>query len=102
MLVSRLDHAAQAVYIDAETRVYDDIGCLATDESAQTGQYRFYVHTSDGTWADVATARFVRGGGARTPMGYDIVAIGAASAANRAGTPTLTWAELIDELEHER
>jgi hypothetical protein len=35
-------------------------------------------------------------------MGYDIVAIGAASAANRAGTPTLTWAELIDELEHER
>lgn len=102
MLISRLDHAAQAVYTDAETRMYDDIGCLATDEAARTGQYRFYVHTSDGRWADVTAARFVRGSGARTPMGYDIVARAAVGAAGRPEAPALTWAELLEALEHGR
>lgn len=98
MLVSRLDHAAQAVYADADTRAYDDVGCLATDAEAPRGQHRLYVHTAGG-WTAVGAARFVLGSGAQTPMGYDVLAFPAAEAPERGGTRALSWAELVAALE---
>jgi hypothetical protein len=99
MLISRLYHAAQAVYADADTRFYDDVGCLATDDEARAGRYQFYVHTAVSQWTDVADARFVLGSGARTPMGYDVIALGPGE--QRPGTEDLramTWDELQNEL----
>jgi hypothetical protein len=98
MLISRLDHAAQAVHADAETRFYDDVGCLATDAEATRGEHRLYVHTNGGQWTAVRDARFLLGNGVRTPMGYDVVAFAE-------GDPpgpdmrALTWDELKTALE---
>jgi hypothetical protein len=99
MLVSTLDHAAQAVYRDADARVYDDVGCLATDAGARSGEHRFFVHTRAGGWTDVEEARFVREPFVRTPMNYGIVALTGAEAAARPAGDVLTWAQLVERLE---
>jgi copper chaperone NosL len=101
MLVSSLDHAAQAVYADAEARVYDDVGCLATDADSRNGTYRFYVHTRDGRWTEVGKARFVHDNEVSTPMSYGLVALTDAEAA-RQRVPVRTWNEIVAELEEER
>jgi hypothetical protein len=101
MLVSSLDRAAQAVYADADTRVYDDVGCLATDRESRTGTYRFYVHTRDGRWTEVGMARFVHDAGVSTPMSYGIVALTEAEAA-RQQVAALTWTEIVARLGEER
>jgi hypothetical protein len=97
MLISSLDHAAQAVHADADARFYDDVGCLATDGDARVAGHRLFVHTRGGAWTDVNAARFLRGTGVRTPMSYDIVALTETEAGK--DSRVLTWEQLVGSLD---
>ncbi len=59
--ITSLDAAAQAVFSDGTTRVYDDLGCLATDRATLRRGGQLYVQFAGGKgWArveDVAPQR---------------------------------------------
>lgn len=99
MLVSSEPESAQWVGSGEETRFYDDIGCLATDDWAPSGRNSRFVHAG-GRWLPVDRAYFGRPRDASTPMGYGILAFpDRREAASRdRDRRALTWVELVSEL----
>ena len=74
-VVSSLDAAAQAVCTDGTARIYDDIGCMATDPEALRGAARLYVQLAGGKgWARVEDITFASPPDAKTPQGYNYLA----------------------------
>jgi hypothetical protein len=74
-VVSSLDAAAQAVYSDGTARIYDDIGCMATDPDALRGTAQLYVQLAGGKgWARVEDITFASPPGTKTPQGYNYLA----------------------------
>jgi hypothetical protein len=74
-LVSSLDAAAQAVYTDGSVRIYDDLGCMATDPKALHGLAQLYVQLAGGRgWVRVEDITFASPPGTRTPQGYNYLA----------------------------
>jgi hypothetical protein len=74
-VVSSLDAAAQAVYNDGTVRVYDDLGCMATDPEALKGMAQLYVQLAGGRgWVRVEDITFASPPGARTPRGFNYLA----------------------------
>jgi copper chaperone NosL len=99
MLVSSEPDCAQWVASGEETRFYDDIGCLATDDWAPSGRNSRFVH-GGGRWLPVERAYFGRPRDESTPMGYGIRAFpdrARAASRDRDGR-AWTWAELVSEL----
>ena len=71
-VVSSLDSAAQAVYTDGTARIYDDIGCMATDPEALRGTAQLYVQLAGGKgWVRVEDITFASPPDAKTPQGYN-------------------------------
>jgi copper chaperone NosL len=89
MMVSRVADSAQAVFPDADTRFYDDIGCLLRDAGARRPGARLYARAAgDTAWLPVEAAWFASPAGRQTPMGYGLAAYATeaeAKAADRAG-----------------
>jgi copper chaperone NosL len=101
MLISSLDHAAQAVAPGEEPRFYDDRGCLATDAASLPAGSRLFVQLDGGAgWIDAAEAFFAFPADARTPMGYGVTAFPTESDAARADRDgrALRWADVLDRL----
>lgn len=74
-VVSSLESAAQAAYTDGTVRIYDDIGCMATDPEALRGAAQLYVQLAGGKgWARVEDIMFASPPGAKTPQGYNYLA----------------------------
>lgn len=79
-----------------ETRFYDDIGCLAADWRARSGDGRAFVRIA-GEWSDATDASFARPAAVATAMGSGIVAfalVAEARAADREGR-ALTFDEVV-------
>jgi hypothetical protein len=74
-VVSSLDSAAQAVNTDGTARIYDDIGCMATDPEALRGTAQLYVQLAGGKgWVRVEDITFASPPDAKTPQGYNYLA----------------------------
>jgi hypothetical protein len=74
-MILTLDAAAQVVYTDGRTRVYDDLGCLATDDAALAGGGEFYVQFVGGKgWARVDDVHFASPTDRTSPQGYNYFA----------------------------
>ncbi len=74
-VIRSLDAAAQVVHVDGTTRVYDDIGCLATDAAALGGGGQFYVQFAGGKgWVRVEEAHFARQPDRQSPRGFNYFA----------------------------
>lgn len=102
MLISREPDSAEWVAAGEETRFYDDIGCLATDDWTPRGRNLRFVHV-DGRWMSADDVFFARPADASTPMGYGVVAFeDAQKAASRdRGGRARRWNELVSELRAE-
>ena len=74
MLISTEVGSAQIVSADADTRFYDDVGCLAADWASHARADRAFVRVSTGAWIDAADAVYARPSAARTAMGSGFVA----------------------------
>jgi copper chaperone NosL len=105
MMISTLDHAAQAVAPGEEPRFYDDRGCLAKDAASLPSGARFFVQRNGGAgWIDASAAFFASPTNARTPMGYGITAFRTEAEASRADRDgrARRWAEVVREIkEHD-
>jgi hypothetical protein len=74
-VVTSLDAAAEAVYPDGTVRVYDDLGCMATDPEALRGPAQLYVQLAGGKgWVRVEDITFASPEGTKTPQGYNYLA----------------------------
>jgi nitrous oxide reductase accessory protein NosL len=85
MLVSTERGAAELVTPDADTRFYDDVGCLAADWTSHSSGAHAFVRAEGGEWIDAAAAVFAKPAGARTAMGSGLVAFASAVDARAAG-----------------
>jgi nitrous oxide reductase accessory protein NosL len=74
MLISSEDGSAQVLTASADTRFYDDVGCLAADWSRHAVKDAPFVHLSAGRWIDARQASYARPSRARTAMGSGFVA----------------------------
>lgn len=101
MVVSDPATAAEVVARNAETRFYDDPGCLAADVAPAAGEAEAWVRVDGGkAWKRGSEAFFARPRGARTPMGYGFLAFSSQSAArsvDRDGR-AWTWSETRSEI----
>jgi hypothetical protein len=86
MLISEVAYAAAYQVRGAESRVFDDIGCLLEAARDETGSdLRFWFHdASSREWIEGDRAAFVASAAIRTPMGGGILAYGDPIAAERA------------------
>ena len=96
MLVSSERGSAQILSASAETRFYDDVGCLAADWRAHSTDAHAFVRAADGRWIDAADAAFAKPSGARTAMGSGIVAFASPGDARDAGAAgVVTFDEVV-------
>ena len=98
--IQTLDAAAEAVYTDGRVRVYDDLGCLATDAAALAGSGQFYVQFAGGKgWARVDDVHFASPKDRTSPRGYNYFAYtqDEASRIDPAGWAR-GWNDLVAEL----
>jgi hypothetical protein len=98
--IQTLDAAAEVVYMDGRVRVYDDLGCLATDAAALAGDGQFYVQFAGGKgWARVDDVHFASPKDLTSPQGYNYFAYtqDEASRIDPAGWAR-GWADLVAEL----
>jgi hypothetical protein len=93
MLISTETGTAQIVSADADTRFYDDVGCLAADWAGHGSGDRAFVRVASGDWIDAADAVYARPGATRTAMGSGLVAY--RSPADAAGAATLTFEDVV-------
>lgn len=96
MLISTDSGGGEIVSAHEETRFYDDIGCLAADWRARSGDGRAFVRIA-GEWSDATDASFARPAAVATAMGSGIVAfalVAEARAADREGR-ALTFDEVV-------
>jgi len=103
-VVSSLDAAAQAVYTDGTARIYDDIGCMATDPEALRGTAQLYVQLAGGKgWARVEDITFASPPGTKTPRGYNYLAYPEEESRNLAPDHWARgWNDLVSELATKR
>lgn len=97
MLISTDSGGGQIVSADDDTRFYDDIGCLAADWQARSGNGRAFVRIAGGRWSDARDASFARPAAVATAMGSGIVAfalVAEARAADREGR-ALTFDDIV-------
>ena len=74
-VISSLNAAAQVAYPDGTARLYDDIGCMATDPAARGGSGELYVQMAGGKgWARAEDVTFASPAGAASPQGYNYLA----------------------------
>ena len=74
-VISTLDAAAQVAYPDGTARLYDDLGCMATDPVALRGGGELYVQMSGGKgWARVEDVTFASPPDRTSPRGYNYFA----------------------------
>ena len=74
-VISSLDAAAQAAYTDGTARLYDDLGCMATDPEALRGAAELYVQMAGGKgWARAEDVTFASPPGVKSPQGYNYFA----------------------------
>ena len=102
--IQTLDAAAQVVYTDGRVRVYDDLGCLATDAASLAGDGQFYVQFAGGKgWARVDDVHFASPKDLTSPQGYNYFAYtqDAASRIDPAGWAR-GWGDLVAELNRQR
>lgn len=94
--------AAQWVERDGRVRTFDEPGCLVAwleRNPAATGA-PFVGDAAGGGWVAAAEAWFVHGG-ARTEMGFDVVAYRDEAVAGAAGGVVMSWEDLRAEgVEH--
>jgi copper chaperone NosL len=102
MMVSRVADSAQAVFPNADTRFYDDIGCLLRDANARRPGGRLYARAAgDSGWLAVEDAWFASPAGRQTPMGYGLAAYATeaeAAGADR-GFRAARWVDLVARVE---
>jgi hypothetical protein len=91
MLIST--EAGTAQIVNADTRFYDDVGCLAADWARHARGDRAFVRVPTGDWIDAADAVYARPATARTAMGSGLVAY--RSATDAAGAATLTFEDVV-------
>jgi hypothetical protein len=98
MLVSEAASAAEVVFDGADTRFYDDPGCVATDRIPDGRPYEIWVRADEGkAWKKSGEAFFARPRDARTPMGYGFFAFSSREAARGADRDGKAWS--WDELK---
>jgi hypothetical protein len=74
-VILSVDAAAQAAYTDGTARLYDDLGCMATDPEALGGRAELYVQMAGGRgWVRAEDITFASPPGAKTPQGYNYFA----------------------------
>jgi hypothetical protein len=74
-VIASLDAAAQVAYTDGTARLYDDLGCMATDPVALRGAGELYVQMAGGKgWARVEDVTFASPPGSTSPQGYNYFA----------------------------
>jgi hypothetical protein len=99
--ITTLDAAAQVAYVDGTVRVYDDLGCLATDTNALRGGGQFYVQFAGGKgWARVEDVHFASPKDRTSPKGYNYFAYTEEDARRiDAAGWARGWHDLVDELK---
>jgi hypothetical protein len=104
MLVSDPSSAAEVVFGGAETRFYDDPGCLATDRIPEGQPHEIWVRADGGkAWKKAREAFYARPRDARTPMGYGFLAFTSredARSRDRDGK-AWGWEQVRAEISHE-
>jgi nitrous oxide reductase accessory protein NosL len=95
MLISTEAGSGQIVNSDADTRFYDDVGCLAADWAGHLRGDHPFVRLATGEWIDAAVAVYARPAAARTSMGSGLVAFRSQADAAVAGTPPVRFADLV-------
>jgi hypothetical protein len=74
-VIASLDAAAQLARSDGTARLYDDLGCMATDPVALRGGGERYVQMAGGKgWARVEDVTFASPPGSKSPQGYNYFA----------------------------
>lgn len=103
-VVVGLDAAAQAVFGDGSVRVYDDLGCMATDPAALGGRAQLYVQLAGGKgWVRVEDITFASPPGASTPRGYNYLAYPEDESRQLAPDHWARgWGDLVEELARKR
>lgn len=98
--IESLEAAAQIVHTDGTTRVYDDLGCLATDGAALRGGGQFYVQLSGQRgWMRVEDVHFASPKDRQSPRGYNYFAYQQDEAAGIDPNGWARgWADLVAEL----
>jgi hypothetical protein len=103
-VISSLDAAAQAAFTDGTARLYDDLGCMATDPEALRGAAELYVQMAGGKgWARVEDVTFASPPGARSPQGYNYFAYSEEESRRLAPDHWARgWNDLVTELARPR
>jgi copper chaperone NosL len=74
-VIASTDAAAEVVLVDGTYRVYDDLGCLATDAAALRGGGQFYVQFAGGKgWMRVEDVHFAHQPDRPSPRGFNYFA----------------------------
>jgi hypothetical protein len=103
-VIASLDAAAQAAYADGTARLYDDLGCMATDPEALRGAAELYVQMAGGKgWARVEDVTFASPPGAASPRGYNYFAYSEEESRRLAPDHWARgWNDLVTELARKR
>ena len=103
-VISSLDAAAQAAYTDGTARLYDDLGCMATDRAVLRGAAELYVQMAGGKgWARAEDVTFASPPGSTSPQGYDYFAYPEEEARRLAPDHWARgWNDLVTELARKR
>ena len=74
-IIFSMEGIAQIAYADGTARYYDDLGCMATDLAARSGQGQKYVQLAGGKgWARVEDVAFASSPTTVTARGYGYLA----------------------------
>jgi hypothetical protein len=103
-VITSLDAAAQVAYADGTARLYDDIGCMATDAAARRGAGELYVQMAGGRgWARAEDVTFASPAGSRSPQGFNYFAFPEDEARRLAPDHWARgWNDLVTELRRTR
>ena len=103
-VISSLDAAAQAAYTDGTARLYDDLGCMATDPEALRGAAELYVQMAGGKgWARAEDVTYASPPGSKSPRGYNYFAYPEEEARRLAPDHWARgWNDLVSELARKR
>ena len=103
-VISSLDAAAQAAYTDGTARLYDDLGCMATERAAPRGAAELYVQMAGGKgWARAEDVTFASPPGSTSPQGYNYLAYPEEESRRLAPDHWARgWNDLVTELARKR
>jgi len=103
-VITSLDAAAQAAGADGTARLYDDLGCMATDPEALRGAAQLYVQQAGGKgWVRVEDITFASPPGTKTPQGFNYLAFPEEESRRLAPDHWARgWHDLVTELARKR